>query len=346
MPDKPESLEVKHCGLDNGQLVVCWANDGVQTRHELDWLYWNTYDQAHRRRRKAVLSTWTGVQANQFQWYDWHQAIKSEEALWSLFAAVRDHGLVRLTGAPVREKAVGLLAEKFGPLRVTDFGVIGDIRSIPATGAGRQANIGASDFHQLGPHTDEGWRYAPPGIIFHLCFKQAPCGTGASMLVDGLLAAERLRENDTGSFDFLFQVPLRFAAARNPHERYFARGRVIVTDIDGDIAGVRFSDRTFGVQDLRATQIEPAYRALRAFAKELYAEDLIYKHVLAPGEMHVFDNHRVMHARDPFDPQIGPRWIQNCAVDREEFHNRMRQLAHKLGHVDDLHMILPNGALG
>ena len=116
--------------------------------------------------------------------------------------------------------------------------------------------------------------------------------------------------------------------------------------MDGDIVGVRFSDRTLGVQDLAPDQIEPAYRALRAFAKELYAEDLIYSHTLACGEMHLIDNHRVMHARASFDPQNGARWIQSCAVDREEFHNQMRHLAQRLGYLDDLYMILPNGALG
>ena len=346
LPDKPESLEVGECRLENGHLVVSWANDGAETRHALDWLKWNTYDDAQRRQRKARLSTWTGVQAAQFQWHVWDQVMTNDDGLWELFTTIRDRGLVRLTGAPLEEGAIARLAEKFGPLRVTDYGAVSDIRSIPNAAAGRYANIGASGFHQLAPHTDEGWRYAPPGIAFHLCLEQAPAGAGAAMLVDGLLAAGRLRDNDVESFDFLARVPLRFAAARNPEERYFARGRVIVTDVDGAVVGVRFSDRTLGVQDLPGDQIEPAYRALRAFAQELYADDLIYKHPLAPGRMHVFDNHRVMHARESFDPQVGPRRIQSCAVDREEFHNRLRQLAERLGHLDDLHMILPNGALG
>ena len=346
LPDEPESLEVGDCRVEDGHLVVSWSNDGAETRHALDWLKWNAYDDHHRRQRKAELVTWNGAQASQFQWFSWDEVIRDDDTLWKLFVTLRDRGLVRLAGAPVAEGVIATLAERFGPLRVTDFGAVSDIRSIPDADAGRSANIGASGFHQLAPHTDEGWRYAPPGIAFHLCLQQAPQGAGAAMLVDGLLAAERLRESDVESFDFLTRVPLRFAAARNPEERYFAVGRVIVTDIDGAIAGVRFSDRTLGVQHLPPEQIEPAYRSLRAFAQELYADDLIYKHVLAPGEMHVFDNHRVLHAREAFDPQLGPRRIQSCTVDREEFHNRLRQLAERLGHLQDLHMILPNGALG
>lgn len=345
LPDDPEALVAGECWLDNDELVVSWANDGTETRHSLDWLRWNSYDESHRRQRKVELVTWTGVQACASSWFRWNEVMTDDDALWELFSTVRDRGLVRLTGARLEEGEIGQLARRFGPLRNTDYGAISDIRSIPKA-AGRYANIGASGHHRLGPHTDEGWRYAQPGIAFHLCLEQAPGNSGAANLIDGLLAARRLREIDPEAFEFLTRIPFRFAAARNPEERYFARGRLIVTDQDGDIAGVRFSDRTLGAQDLPAHLIESAYRALRAFAKELYADDLIYRHALAPGEMHVFDNHRVMHARESFDPELGPRWIQSCAVDREEFHNRLRQLAEQLGHLEDAHMILPNGALG
>ena len=346
LPDDPESLRVTDCRIEHEHLVVIWANDDAETRHRLEWLRDNAYDQHLRLARKPTLTPWVGAQAAQFPWHSWNDVMAHEEALWDLFATVRDRGLVRITGAPVVEGAIAEMAGKFGCLRTTDFGAVSDIMSRPAAQAGRYANIGAGGFHQLAPHTDEGWRYAPPGLAFHLCLEQAPGGHGASMLCDGFLAAERLRESAPESFEFLTRVPLRFAAARNPDERYFANGRLIVVDLDGDIEGVRFSDRTLGVQNLPADLIEPAYRALRDFAKELYAGDLVYEHPLAPGEMHVFDNHRVLHARASFDPEVGPRRIQSCSVDREEFHNQLRQLAEKLGHKDDANMILPNGALG
>ena len=345
LPDEPTSLSVSSCRIERQELVVDWVNDGAQTRHDLAWLRHNAYDQPLRLARKVHLTPWIGAQAAQFPWHSWDDVMGSEQALWEVFATVRDRGFVRLTGAPVVEGAVGDLGRKFGALRTTDFGAVSDIMSRPAGEAGRYANIGAGGFHQLAPHTDEGWRYAPPGLAFHLCMEQAPGGQGASMLCDGFLAAQRLREHDRESFDFLTRVPLRFAAARNPQERYFANGRAIVTDLDGEIVGVRFSDRTLGVQHLPSKMVEPAYRAIRAFAEELYREDLIYEHALAPGEIHIFDNHRVLHARAGFDPEAGPRRIQNCSVDREEFHNRLRQLAEALGLEDDANMTLPNGAL-
>ena len=37
---------------------------------------------------------------------------------------------------------------------------------------------------------------------------------------------------------------------------------------------------------------------------------------------------------NPFDPALGERHLQCCAVDRDDFHNRYRHLAKKLGAPD------------
>ena len=64
------------------------------------------------------------------------------------------------------------------------------------------------------------------------------------------------------------------------------------------------------------------------------------------GNAIVYDNQRVLHARTAFDPCAGVRHIQQCSVDRDEFHNRLRLLAARLGRHDDALMRLPGGALG
>lgn len=346
LPDDPDDLIVEDCAIEDGCLMVRWANDDAVTRHDLTWLRRNAYDREQRLARKARLQTWVGDETAGSQWLDWEQVVQDEAALYGLFLRLRDRGVARLRGAPTRKEEIRRLADRFGALRNTDFGLIGEIVSKPPKEAGRYANIGSGSAGPLAAHTDEGWRYAPPGINFHLAIENTPGSGGESMLFDGLLAAERLRTNNPEAFAFLSSTPMRFAAERNPQERYYAHGRMIATDRDGEVVGVRFSDRTLGVQDLDEDLIEPAYRALRAFASEMYADDLVYRYKLQPGECHVFDNHRVLHARSGFDPATGPRYIQQCSVDREEFHNTYRQLAEKLGHGDDAAMILPNGALG
>ena len=53
--------------------------------------------------------------------------------------------------------------------------------------------------------------------------------------------------------------------------------------------------------------------------------------LLAPGDLLVIDNHRVLHGREAFDAAAGERHIQCCNVERDDFHNNYRRLAKRLG---------------
>ena len=48
---------------------------------------------------------------------------------------------------------------------------------------------------------------------------------------------------------------------------------------------------------------------------------------LAAGEMVVFDNRRVLHGREAFDPTSGARFLRGCYVDRGEWDSRIRVLS-------------------
>ena len=63
---------------------------------------------------------------------------------------------------------------------------------------------------------------------------------------------------------------------------------------------------------------------------------------LEAGDAVVFDNHRVLHAREGFS---GRRHLRLFHVRREEFHNRLRLLSRKLGR-DSADLRLAGGALG
>lgn len=50
---------------------------------------------------------------------------------------------------------------------------------------------------------------------------------------------------------------------------------------------------------------------------------------LGSGEMVVFDNRRVLHGREAFNPATGYRHLHGCYVDRGEWDSRIRVLARK-----------------
>jgi gamma-butyrobetaine dioxygenase len=120
---------------------------------------------------------------------------------------------------------------------------------------------------------------------------------------------------------------------------------MLVQDIDGDIVGLRWTDRTLPPQDLPSELVEPVYRAIRTLWKIINSDEMVHCYRLNPGDLHVFDNHRVLHGRQEFDVDSGSRHLQQCSVNRDEFHNRLRILAAKLAHpAADL--VMSGGAVG
>ena len=336
-PDDPDRLALETMTLDDGVLAIRWAPDGESTRHEARWLREHCYCEDARRARKHRPSLWDGATAMALPWFAYDE-LSDDEGVYRLFLRIRDHGLARLRGVPATRDAIEHLAGLFGPIHETNYGRIFDVRT------DSDIAVAANKASFLGPHTDENYRHAPPGISLFHCLEASANGGGESLLVDGFLAAERLSVSDPEAFELLGRVPIRFVGDSHQNDHLWAEGRVICRDGDGDVVGIRYTDRTLPPLDLPEDLIEPMYRALRAFAQELYSPNLPLRYLMRPGDLHVFDNQRVLHARTAFDPTAGTRHLQQCAVDRDEFHYRLRLMAIRRG-LDDARLVMAGGAL-
>lgn len=337
LPDDPAQLGIEHCVIDGGTLVLRWRDDGLETRHDLDYLRRCAYDAESRRRRKHQPRHWDREAAAglpRFACAD----LDSDSARLELLLAVRDYGLVKLHGVPSAAGTLGEIAKIFGPMHMNNYGGIFDVRS------DANLNLGSNTGHFLPPHTDESYRHDAPGISFFNCLEAAAAG-GESILVDGFMAAQRLREDDAEAFDLLTRVPIFFQRRALPTEDMRSHQRIIVTDVDGDVVGLRWTDRTLPPQDLPEALVEPVYRALRALWKIVNADELCHRYRMRPGDLHIFDNHRVLHGREAFDPATGARHLQQCSVNRDEFHNSLRILAAKLEHPAS-ELVMAGGAVG
>jgi gamma-butyrobetaine dioxygenase len=76
------------------------------------------------------------------------------------------------------------------------------------------------------------------------------------------------------------------------------------------------------------------YRAVRAFGRLLQSGRYERRLRLQPGDVMCFDNYRVLHGRTEFDPNSGPRHLQGCYVDRDDFLSRIRTLEASLAAVE------------
>jgi gamma-butyrobetaine dioxygenase len=340
-PDVPVLRAARH---ERDEIVLEWSHDDSVTRHRLAALRAACLCEEARRARQRSPRPWANAAAARFPWFE-HAELAQPERRLKLMLHVRDHGIALLRGVPVEPGAVQEVARRFGPVRVTHFGTVFDVRSKPEDRIGTGEQVGATQSNAQAPHNDEGYRQNVPGISFFHCLKPDPGGRGASVYIDGFAAAERLRARDPAAFELLSSTPLLFTATRNPHERFRARGRVIATDDAGVVRGIRMADRTLPPLDLPVDLVEPAYRAIAAFQREVYDHTHAYERVLEPGECAIFDNHRILHTRRGFDASAGERWLQQVSVDRDEFHSALQCLALALGRVDEAEVEQDNGVL-
>ncbi len=337
LPDDPAELAIAAARIDGEYLVVEWGNDRSTSRHRLDILRRSAYDAAARAARKHRPTLWDRDSAAAIPCFD-AAALGDDRGILDLLLAVRDFGIARVRGVPTEAGSIAAVATLFGPIHVNNYGRVFDVRSDANLGLGSNTGDG------LPPHTDESYRHDAPGISLFHCLA-ADADGGDSILVDGFMAAARLREQDPAAFDVLAEVPLFFRRHAPPREDMQSHARALVLDIDGDVVGVRWTDRTLPPQDLPDERVEPVYRALRRMWRIVNDEALQLRYRMAPGDLHVFDNHRVLHGRLGFDAATGARHLQQCSVNRDEFHNRLRLLAARLGDPA-AELVMAGGALG
>lgn len=329
---------------DGATVTINWSHDGSTTRHDLAGLRRDCLSDEARAERSPPANTWTANDAMDFTWFT-PRSLETPDERLAVFEHLLTRGIVFLRGFQTDRETLFAIADRFGPIRRTHFGDVFDIRSTPADNLGNRKKVGATAHNAQAPHTDESYRHGPPGIsVFH-CLKTHPGGQGASIFVDGFKAAERLRTADSDSFAFLSTTPVMYRAERNSEERFRTWQRMIATDQYGVVRGVAVSDRTLAPMSLPEDQVEPAYRAIRAFEEQMAAADLMFERLMEPGDVAIFDNHRVLHARKAFDPMAGERHLQQVAVDREEFHNVMRLLAERCGRDDLANLDTDSGVL-
>jgi gamma-butyrobetaine dioxygenase len=344
LPEEPSELQIETARVSAGELIVEWGRGRGETRHQLAALrdFNSASTEEHLSCHQPI--TWLAQDARDFQRFD-AADIEDPVRRLDLFVQLRDYGIALVSGLPAEPGTLETVAKYFGPVRRTHFGELFDIRSRPEDQDGSGQNIGATAANSQAPHTDETWRHGPPGINLFHCLLAHPGGEGASIFVDGIGAAQALEQQDPESFKLLASIPLSFTAERNSQERFSARSTVIAIDSNDQIRGIRITDRTLPPLDLPIDLIEPAYRALSEFYRLLLSPQRCFECRLKPGELVVFDNHRVLHGRRAFDPLAGERWLQQLSVDREEFQNRLRQLAEAQGRSDIARWQQDGGAL-
>ena len=338
VPDDPTSLVISDYTITDKSLEITWSDNDLRTTHPLGALVSVRYDQSSRKRRKSTPILWPLDTESSIPCYPCSD-LDDPASLLQIGLSIRDFGIARINNVPVVPGTVAEVAQRFGVVHRNNYGEVFDVKT------NAYMALGSNSGKYLGPHTDESYRHAAPGITFFHCLAPSAGGGGASILVDGFNAAERLRNSAPDLFTTLTDVPVFFQRRALPEEDMQSHRRMIALDIDGDIEGIRFTDRTLPPQDLPDHLMEATYQAIKAFWNIVNADDVQVEYPMESGDLHIFDNQRVLHGRTGFDPAQGERHLQQCSVNRDEFHNTLRTLAARLDHPAQMET-MSGGAIG
>jgi len=164
---------------------------------------------------------------------------------------------------------------------------------------------------------------------------------GDSVLVDGFSIGEQLRREDPDGFSLLATCSVPFHRRHDCSIDQQARARLFVLDNLGQISGVRVHTRSAAPLDLPMELVEPYYNAYQRLCTLMLTRNNQIHFRLNAGDAVVFDNQRVLHARERYSDING--FLQICNVSRESFHERLRLLALKLGCNKEAHQVQISG---
>jgi gamma-butyrobetaine dioxygenase len=301
---------------DANALSVWWDGEDAPSVFSAEWLRANAYDGQSLSERRILPTLWGAKDLPAPPRFSF-AAVKNGAALpWLL--ALRDYGLTIIDEAPPRTDAVREAAHLIAPLRRTNFGEEFEVRSKP------DPNNVAYTALDLQAHTDLPNREMPPGVQFLHCLANGATG-GESVFADGFRIAAEMRETDAAAFALLCDTPLPFRFHDGECDlRFYAP--TIALDRHGDFFQIRHHLALTAPLDIDFAKTPAVYRALRAFAALARDSRFALDLRLAPGEIAVFNNRRILHGRRAFDPSSGARHLQGCYVDWDETLSRIRVL--------------------
>jgi gamma-butyrobetaine dioxygenase len=316
----PEDLRPLSVEALTDAILVTWPARKEPSRIEADWL--RAHRPGARRPDPADIPSllWRG--ADDLKTVPRHsgaEIIASDDALLRWMKDAVRTGLTIVDGLAAGPEAGVAIAERAGFLRRTNFGTTFEVVSKP------DPNNLAYTAQALPLHTDLANQEVPPGYQFLHCIANEAEG-GGSIFCDGFAVAEDLRASDRQAFKILSEteIPFRF------HDRDTdIRGRfaVIVRDRQGRMRELRFNAHLVDIVDLDGETLTAFYAAYARFMRMLRDPGHACRLRLSAGEMVVFDNRRVLHGRDAFNPATGFRFLNGCYVDRGEFLSRIRVLS-------------------
>jgi Taurine catabolism dioxygenase TauD, TfdA family len=279
-------------------------------------------------------------------WTKYDDFVNDTSAYKCAMSALHRDGLIFITDAPSDPNSVATMANRLGPIRNTFYGSTWDVKSVSDS-----KNVAYTNQH-LGFHMDLLYMANPPGYQLLHCLKNS-CAGGESRFADTFQAARLLRLNGRRYYDMLRQYKVEWVyendgqsyrqrratiqeAARfvgseeNARRRmkFAALGRDFRGEVEqAELAYVNWSPPFQGMLYYNAEhpeRLDLFLEASKEFDRILNSEDMVVELKMEEGTCAIFENRRIVHARNAFDVGDGERWLRGAYVDEDAFWSRCR----------------------
>lgn len=227
------------------------------------------------------------------------------------------YGFCFLEGAPATPEATRGVANRIAYIRETIFGGYWDFT------ANLEHKDTAYTTLAIGPHTDSTYNFDAPGYQMFHCLGFDGVG-GESVFVDGFRIAEIMRRDMPELFRILTEVEV--PGQYLDHDKgihLLARRPLFRLDSRGRLAQVSYNNLDRGPFALEPARMRAFYEAYGCFTRLANDRALQYRRQLLPGAIVLFDNWRVLHARDAYS---GYRRLAGAYLNKEDVESRLRVL--------------------
>ncbi len=306
--------------LEDGRLVVEFSPDGHRSEFDIDWLYRNCYclNPQHDDRSEVHKILWHGKSfgsALPRQQYPEFRGRRRNKL--AALQAVRDYGFVLLEAVPCESGKVLEVIREFGYPRETNYGPLFEVR------ARVDANNLAFTSLGLGCHLDNPYRDPVPGLQLLHCLESSAEG-GETVLQDGFMAARILRDESPRHFATLSRTWINFRFRDDSADLRSRVPMIEVNDLD-EVVQLRYNNRSIDTLILPPERLREFYPAYRHLAEILERPGLQLQFRLQPGELLLFDNTRVLHARRAYSA-AGTRHLQGAYSDLDGLYSCLNLL--------------------
>ncbi len=297
---KPQSVD-----LTAKQLQIVWP-DAHETLYDLDYLL------KFKARRKPETVPWKPDYIPRK--FDYHAAMDDYKVAREMIEELAIYGAIILNNSPAETESLENLAKRLGPMREMTFDRIHDVVFDP-----QGYNVAATAL-KLSPHNDFSSTSWPPSIqVLHMLVNETT--GGETVIVDAFAVVERMREVHPAYFDVLCRVAVPFRMFSETGETYAVQP-MVRCDTNGRLVHVRFSNQLMQVPDPDTPELDLFYRAYHELCVRMTADSAKVTFRLHGGEMLIVASHRVLHAREAFEPD-GERHLRDAYFELENAINHL-----------------------